>query len=70
MPRAVGAFRRAQFLVEAFPVDWRTRGSEDAFRPFATLGDGLRRTDTAVHEWVGLFAYWLSGKSSELFPAP
>ena len=70
MPRAVGAFRRAQFLVEAFPVDWRTRGNEDAFRPFATLGDGLRRTDTVVHEWVGLFAYWLSGKSSELFPAP
>ena len=70
MPRAVGAFRTAQFPVEPYPVDWRTRGKEDVFRLFATLGDGLRRTDTAVHEWVGLFAYWLSGKSSELFPRP
>jgi uncharacterized SAM-binding protein YcdF (DUF218 family) len=70
MPRAVGAFRSAQFPVEPYPVDWRTRGKEDAFRLFATMGDGLRRTDTAVHEWVGLFAYWLSGKSSELFPSP
>jgi uncharacterized SAM-binding protein YcdF (DUF218 family) len=70
MPRAMGAFRKAGFQVEAYPVDWRTRGREDALRAFATLGDGLRRTDTAVHEWVGLFAYWLSGRSSELFPRP
>jgi hypothetical protein len=34
------------------------------------MGDGLRRTDTAVREWVGLAAYWLTGKSSELFPRP
>jgi uncharacterized SAM-binding protein YcdF (DUF218 family) len=70
MPRAMGAFHKAGFPVEAYPVDWRTRGTEDALRPFATVGDGLRRTDTAVHEWVGLLAYWLSGKTSELFPAP
>jgi uncharacterized SAM-binding protein YcdF (DUF218 family) len=70
MPRAIGVFRRAGFPVEPYPVDWRTRGKEDALRPFATVADGLRRTDTAVHEWIGLFAYWISGKSSELFPAP
>jgi uncharacterized SAM-binding protein YcdF (DUF218 family) len=70
MPRAIGVFRRAGFPVEPYPVDWRTRGKEDALRPFATVADGLRRTDTAVHEWIGLFAYWVSGKSSELFPAP
>ena len=70
MPRSIGVFRQAGFTVEAFPVDWRTRGSEDVLRPFATMGDGLRRTDTAVREWVGLAVYWLSGKSSELFPRP
>jgi len=70
MPRAVGVFRQAGFPVEAYPVDWRTRGAEDVMRPFATLGDGLRRTDTAMREWVGLVAYWLTGKSSELFPGP
>jgi uncharacterized SAM-binding protein YcdF (DUF218 family) len=70
MPRSIGVFRQAGFAVEAVPVDWRTRGSEDVLRPFATMGDGLRRTDTAVREWVGLAVYRLTGKSSELFPRP
>lgn len=70
MPRAVGAFRAAGFPVEAFPVDYRTRGPIDLLRPFATLGDGLRRTDTAVREWVGLLMYRLAGRTDELFPAP
>jgi uncharacterized SAM-binding protein YcdF (DUF218 family) len=70
MPRAIGVFRKAAFPVEAYPVDWRTRGADDALRPFATVGDGLRRSDTAVREWVGLAVYWLTGRSSELFPAP
>jgi uncharacterized SAM-binding protein YcdF (DUF218 family) len=70
LPRAIGIFRKADFAVEPYPVDWRTSGREDALRPFPTVGDGLRRTDTAVREWVGLVAYWLAGKSSELFPGP
>jgi uncharacterized SAM-binding protein YcdF (DUF218 family) len=70
MPRAMAVFRAADFPVEAYPVDWRTRGPADVLRPFPSLSDGLRRTDTAVHEWVGLFAYWLTGKTATLFPAP
>jgi uncharacterized SAM-binding protein YcdF (DUF218 family) len=70
MPRAIGIFRRAGFAVEAYPVDWRTRGKIDLFMPFDSLSAGLRRTDTAVHEWVGLLAYWVTGQSSALFPAP
>jgi uncharacterized SAM-binding protein YcdF (DUF218 family) len=70
LPRAVGVFRKAGFPVEAYPVDWRTRGADDALRPFASVGDGLRRSDTAVREWVGLAVYWLTGRSSELFPGP
>jgi uncharacterized SAM-binding protein YcdF (DUF218 family) len=70
MPRAIAAFRAAQFPVEAYPVDWRTSGPSDMLQPFSSLSDGLRRTDTAVHEWVGLFAYWLSGKTKTLFPGP
>ncbi|MGH6674410.1 MAG: YdcF family protein, partial [Xanthobacteraceae bacterium] len=34
MPRAIAAFRAAGFAVEAYPVDWRTRGPIDAGRPF------------------------------------
>jgi uncharacterized SAM-binding protein YcdF (DUF218 family) len=70
MPRSVGVFRAAGFPVEAFPVDYRTRGAIDLLRPFATLGDGLRRSDTASREWVGLLMYRLAGRSEELFPAP
>jgi uncharacterized SAM-binding protein YcdF (DUF218 family) len=70
MPRAIGIFRRAGFPVEAYPVDWRTRGAVDLMMPFDTLTGGLRRTDTAVREWVGLAAYWITGQSSALFPGP
>jgi uncharacterized SAM-binding protein YcdF (DUF218 family) len=70
MPRAVGVFRKADFPVEPYPVDWRTRGAEDMMRPFAVMSDGLQRSDTAVHEWVGLLVYWLTKRSSELFPGP
>ena len=69
MPRAMAVFRAAGFPVEAYPVDWRTRGPIDALRPFASLGEGLRRTDTAVHEWIGLVAYRLTGKTRNCFPA-
>jgi uncharacterized SAM-binding protein YcdF (DUF218 family) len=68
MPRAMAAFRAAGFAVDAYPVDWRTRGLIDAWQPFSSLGDGLRRTDTAVHEWVGLLAYRIAGTTAESFP--
>ena len=70
MPRSIGVFRAAGFDVEAHPVDFRTRGWVDIMVPFGTVGDGIRRTDTAMREWVGLLAYWISGKSSALFPRP
>jgi uncharacterized SAM-binding protein YcdF (DUF218 family) len=70
MPRAMGVFRAAGFPVEAYPVDWRTRGPQDVWRPFPTLGSGLERADTAMREWVGLLVYWLTGRSAALFPGP
>ncbi len=70
MPRAVGAFREVGFAVEAYPVDYRTRGVEDISIPFDDVASGLRRTDTASREWIGMFVYWLTGKSSAIFPGP
>ena len=70
MPRAIAVFRAQGFPVEAYPVDYRTRGAIDLLRPFATMGDGLRRTDSATREWVGLLVYRFSGRTTELFPAP
>ncbi len=70
MPRAIAVFRHAGFAVEAYPVDFRTRGWIDAVTPFASVSAGLARTDTAMHEWIGLIAYRLSGRSAELLPRP
>ena len=30
----------------------------------------LRIFEIAVHEWIGLAAYWVSGRSNFLFPGP
>jgi uncharacterized SAM-binding protein YcdF (DUF218 family) len=70
MPRAIAAFRAAGFPVEAYPVDYRTRGPIDATALFASLPAGLTMTDTAMHEWVGLLAYRIAGETSELLPGP
>lgn len=70
MPRSVGIFRKAGFPVEAYPVDFRTRGTADLTGPFGSLAAGLARTDAAMHEWAGLLVYWLTGATGELFPGP
>lgn len=70
MPRSIGVFRKAGFEVEAYPVDWRTRGWRDVTMPFDRLSAGLGRVDVAVHEWMGLIAYWATGRSSDLLPGP
>jgi len=70
MPRAMAAFRAADFPIEAYPVDWRTRGVADLQRAFPMLSDGLRRTDVSVREWVGLVVYRLTGRSKALLPGP
>jgi uncharacterized SAM-binding protein YcdF (DUF218 family) len=70
MPRAMAAFRAVDFPVEAYPVDWRTRGWVDLQRGFPTLSEGLRRTDAAAREWVGLIVYRLTGRSAQLLPGP
>ncbi len=70
MPRSMGIFRKAGFTVKAFPVDYRTAAASDIVRPFSTMGEGLRRTDVAAKEWIGLIAYWLTGKTDALLPGP
>jgi len=71
MPRAIGAFRKAGFPVEPYPVDWRT-GIDlwHAVKAANTLADGLIKADTALREWLGLVAYWARGQTSEFFPGP
>ncbi|VAX07448.1 Putative membrane protein [hydrothermal vent metagenome] len=69
MPRAVGAYRSAQINIQPYPVDYRTYLKASLInKPDA--GQSLYQLDFAVHEWVGLLAYYMSGRNEEFFPAP
>jgi uncharacterized SAM-binding protein YcdF (DUF218 family) len=70
MPRAIGAFRQTGFPVEAYPVDYQTAGWPDRWARPGSFMDGISRTDTAVHEWLGLFVYWITGRIAAPFPRP
>jgi uncharacterized SAM-binding protein YcdF (DUF218 family) len=67
MPRSIGLFRKVGFPVEPYPVDWRVG---NIFEVEGTAVQGLRRTDIAIREWVGLAAYRLRGRIDQLFPGP
>ena len=75
MPRAVGVFRKAGFAAPGWrlypvPVDYRTRGEDDRWNPYFWMHEGVEQTDLAFKEWVGLAAYWLSGRTDALWPGP
>ena len=70
MPRAMALFRKAGFTVEAWPVDYRTAGPQDAWRFFHSFSEGLLQSDIAIREWVGLYGYYWSGAIDNPFPQP
>jgi uncharacterized SAM-binding protein YcdF (DUF218 family) len=70
MPRSVGIFRKAGFAVEPYPADWRMGGRDDLLKFSDTFIRGLERVDISSREWIGLLAYWITGKTSEFFPGP
>ena len=67
MPRAVGVFRQAGWSVIPYPVDYRALPGWHF-----TIGDGLgrgwARTDQAFREWLGLLAYFMTGKTAHFLP--
>lgn len=70
MPRSVGIFRKAGWPVVAYPVDFRTFGDSRDFNVSFSALDSFQRLEPALHEWIGLVAYRLTGKTDALFPAP
>lgn len=62
MWRAMACFRAAGFDVTPWPVDYRTRGAEDLLRFQPRASEAWRRIDLATKEWIGLSAYWLTGR--------
>lgn len=70
MPRAAGSFRKAGWPgLIPYPTDFHFEGDE-TFGPPLYLGNGLGGISTALHELLGLTAYYLTGKTDALIPAP
>jgi uncharacterized SAM-binding protein YcdF (DUF218 family) len=66
MPRAMGCFRKVGWEMLPDPVDYETGDSMYSLN----FGGGPYVLDTAVHEWLGLVAYRLLGRTDSFFPAP
>ncbi len=71
MPRAMGVFEKAGFQPIAYPVSFHTLGDwSDDLNPIPDPARNLRIFELALHEWIGLSAYWASGRIDRLFPGP
>lgn len=68
MPRAVGTFCKAGWPVIPYPVDHGTeRGN--LLRMQTDLPGNLLGLSSGLKEWVGLAAYFTTGRSSALLPS-
>jgi uncharacterized SAM-binding protein YcdF (DUF218 family) len=67
MPRAVGVFCKAGWQVLPYPVDHHSVPGH-LLRPSGGITGNLDDLSTATREWVGLAAYFLTGRTSALFP--
>ncbi|ATU91949.1 YdcF family protein [Phyllobacterium zundukense] len=70
MPRSVGLFRKAGFDVVPWPSDYRTSGNETIGLAQDNPQDSLQNMSLALKEWVGLLAYWMTGRIDQLLPSP
>lgn len=67
MPRSVGIFCKAGWPIIPYPVDHRT-SPDNIFKIEAGLADHLAGLMTGMKEWVGLLAYYVTGKTTALLP--
>lgn len=71
MPRAMGVFEKAGFHAIAYPAGYYTLGRWPGdLRLIFDPARSLRVFELAVHEWIGLAAYWATGRIDHLFPGP
>lgn len=67
MPRSVGLFCKAGWPVIPYPVDHETNKDNPFTISFSFLSN-LSSLKTAIKEWVGLVAYYFSGKTTSILP--
>ncbi|WP_430475408.1 YdcF family protein [Thalassospira lucentensis] len=68
MPRAVGVFRQAGWKVIPYPVGRFT--SDGIHLASLNVSGGIKSLGRGLREWVGLTAYYWTGRSNEWFPGP
>jgi uncharacterized SAM-binding protein YcdF (DUF218 family) len=67
MPRSLGVFCKAGWPVIPYPVDhWTMPGN--LLRVDLDLSGHLREFTFGMKEWLGLLVYYLSGKTTAVFP--
>jgi len=68
--RSIGVFEKAGFNVIPFPVAYRTLGSQNGLTWDFDPARNFRIFEVATKEWIGLAAYWATGRMDHLFPGP
>lgn len=69
MPRSVGIARKLAINVIPYPVDYRSAKAEHRVWGL-DFYNHLQALEPAWKEWIGLLVYYLSDKTSSLFPSP
>ena len=68
MPRSVGIFRKLGIETVPWPTDYRADGAVKPGLDFTQPNLNAQNMATAIREWYGLVGYYLSGRTSELYP--
>ena len=67
LPRSIGIFYKHNWPVLPFPVDFRTH-PEKLFRIRPNFAGNLNELGQGLHEWLGLLAYYVTGKTCCFLP--
>ena len=70
MPRSMALFREAGLDVTPWPVDYRTTGPAGLSFARRTPIDAMEEATLGLREWIGLAAYYLTGRIPQFFPSP
>ena len=65
-PRAMACFRTLNWRVIPYPTDYMYEYRLQR----SSLSESLEDIDLAVHEWLGLLYYRITGLTLDIYPAP
>ncbi|HLP70158.1 MAG TPA: YdcF family protein [Rhizobium sp.] len=68
MPRSLALFHMAGIELTPWPTDYRTSGSATLRLDFTQPTLNAQQTATAMREWIGLLAYYLTGRTASALP--